>query len=73
MGGVGVAAETLQARGVAAAGRAFLREIHGGDPSGKSMWDPCGIYVDWNLWLGFLMFFLFYGTFMGGNWINMDK
>jgi hypothetical protein len=68
VGGVGVAAETLQARGVAAAGRAFLREIHRGNPSGNPS-DLCGIYVDWNLWLGDRIFW-FYGTFMGGNWIT---
>ena len=45
VGGVGVAAETLQARGVAAAGRAFW-EIHRGKSIGESigsMWDICGV------------------------------
>ena len=39
-----------------------------GNPSGNPS-DLCGIYVDWNLWLGDGIFW-FYGTFMGGNWIT---
>ena len=40
----------------------------GGNPSGNPS-DLCGIYVEWNLWLGDRIFW-FYGTFMEGNWIN---